>query len=177
MNVLDAIRNRRSVREYDPRDIPEDVLERMKEVPRLAPSACNNQPWKFVLVRDAALRSEIAKACGRQGFVAGAPVIVVGVGFPEAAYRRMGGNGNSVEVDLAIALDHLTLAAAAEGMGSCWIGAFDEKKVGELIHAPQGARIVALLLLGYPARPNLLGPAPADRRKPAGEIFLADRFG
>jgi nitroreductase len=176
MNVLDSIRNRRSVREFAPHEVPDEILERMKEALRLAPSACNYQPWKFVLVRDESLRQQIAEACHRQRFIAEAPVIVVGVGFPEQAYKRMGGHGNSVELDIAIALDHLTLAAAAEGLGTCWIGAFEEERVKKLINAPKGCRVVALVPLGYPARPNLLGPGAEDRRKLPGEVFVADRF-
>jgi len=176
MNVLDSIRNRRSVREFASREIPAEILERMKEALRLAPSACNYQPWKFVLVQDESLRQQIAEACHRQRFIADAPVIVVGVGLPDQAFKHMGGHGNSVEVDVAIALDHLTLAAAEEGLGTCWIGAFDEAAVSKLIATPKGSRIVALMPLGYPARANLLGPGAEARRKPPGEVFLADRF-
>ena len=88
----------------------------------------------------------------------------------------MGGNGNSADIDMAIALDHLTLAAAAEGIGTCWIGAFDEGQVKQLIGAPADSNIVALTPLGYPARPGLLGPSKAERRKSEREVFVENHF-
>ena len=97
------------MRQYDARPIPEDVMGRMKQALRFAPSACNYQPWKFVLVTDPDLKRGLATAARGQGFIAQAPVIVVGVGFPRRAYKGMGGHGNSVEVDLAIALDQLRI--------------------------------------------------------------------
>jgi len=176
MDVIEAIRVRRSVREYSGRPIPVDVMERMEEALRLAPSACNYQPWKFVLVTDPSLRAQIAEAANNQRWMAGAPVIVVGVGFPDRAYKRMGGRGNSVDVDVAIALDHLTLAAAAEGLGTCWIGAFDEQEVKGLLNVPAGGKVVALTPLGYPARPDLIHPVEPRKRKPPEDVFVRERF-
>jgi len=176
MDVMEAIRVRRSVREYSARPIPPDVMERMREALRLAPSACNYQPWKFVIVTDAALKEQIASAANNQHWIAGAPVVVVGVGFPDQAYKRMGGRGNSVDVDLAIALDHLTLAAAAEGLGTCWIGAFDERRVKSLLNVPAGAKVVAMTPLGYPARPDLIRAIQPGKRKPPEDVFVENRF-
>ena len=153
MNVMDAIRTRRSVRAYDPRPIPAEVLDRMKDALRLAPSACNYQPWTFVMATDAELKADLGKAARGQMFIADAPVVVVAVGYPESAFKKMSGYGNSVDVDLAIALDHLTLAAAADGLGTCWIGAFDEAAVKRIIRAPEDSKVVALTPLGYPATP------------------------
>jgi len=176
MNVLDAIRNRRSVRNYSPRPIPEPVMEKLCEALRLAPSACNYQPWRFIIVTDPEMRKKLALAAYRQHFIAEAPVIIVGVGFPAQAYKRMGGYGNSIDVDVAIALDHLTLAAVEEGLGTCWIGAFVEEEVKKLLNIPAEAKVVALTPLGYPASPDLIGPAPPSRRKPASEVFVRERF-
>lgn len=86
MNILDAIRTRRSVRSYAAKPIPTEVMERMRQVLRLAPSACNIQPWHFVLVADANLRREVAQAANGQKWMAEAPMILVGCGFPEQAY-------------------------------------------------------------------------------------------
>ena len=176
MNVLEAIINRRSVRAYSPKAIAADVMTRMRQALRLAPSACNNQPWKFILVQDAALRKEVAAAAG-QAFIARAPVIVAGCGFTAKAYKHMGGDGNSVDVDLAIALDHLTLAAVAEGLGTCWIGAFDEAKVKSILGVPADAKVVAMTPLGYPASADLIQPIDeSKRRKREDEVFSVDRF-
>jgi len=119
MTVLEVITKRRSVRSYDPRPIPEDVMSRLCDALRFAPSACNYQPWRFVLVTDPKLKEQLVDAARGQKFIAEAPVVVVGVGFPGEAYKKMGGEGNSVEIDIAIALDHLMLAAAEEGLGTC----------------------------------------------------------
>lgn len=176
MDIMEAIRNRRSVRDYSDKPIPKDVMEELKEALRVAPSACNYQPWKFILVTDAELRRKVAEASNKQMWMADAPVIVVAVGFPGTAYTHMGGAGNSVDVDLGIALDHLTLAATAQGIGTCWIGAFREEAVRELLGIPASCKIVALTPLGYPGRPDLLRPVPEGKRKPASEIFCENRF-
>jgi nitroreductase len=176
MNVLDAIRTRRSVRSYAAAPIPVEVMERMQQALRLAPSACNIQPWHFIFVTDVGLRREVAQAANGQKWMADAPVTVVGCGLPEKAYRKMGGHGNSVEVDVAIAMDHLTLAAVSEGLGTCWIGAFDEAKVKGLLSIPEQAKVVAMTPLGYPSSADLNRPMEDGRRKPECEIFSTDRY-
>jgi nitroreductase len=176
MNVMDAIRTRRSVRAYSNRPIPHGIMERMRAALRWAPSACNYQPWHFVLVTDAELRRQVAAAARGQTWMADAPVIVVGCGLPDKAYKKMGGSGNSVEVDLAIALDHLTLAAVAEGLGTCWIGAFDEQAVKHLLKIPPPVKVVAMAPLGYPASADLNCPCPESRRKKPTELFSTDTY-
>jgi nitroreductase len=177
MNVLDAIRTRSSVREYADRPIPNDVLERMRQALRCAPSACNHQPWHFIFVGDAELRRAVARAANDQLWIADAPLIIVGCGHPQQAYKTMGGYGNSVDIDVAIALDHLTLAAAADGLGTCWIGAFDERRVKQLLNVPPQVKIVAMTPLGYPDSPDLIHPLHKRDRKPAAAIFSSDRCG
>ena len=176
MDVFEAIAMRRSVRAYSPQPIHARVMQRMKQALRSAPSACNLQPWHFVFVTDEDLRQRVAQAANGQLWMAGAPVIVVACGLPEKAYQHMGGHGNSVEVDVAIALDHLTLAAVAEGLGTCWIGAFDETAVNLLLHVPRSVKVVAMTPLGYPATPDLNHPLEENRRKSPGEIFSQERY-
>ena len=177
MNVLETIKTRRSVRAYSSRRIPADVLERCREALRYAPSACNFQPWRFILVTDAQLRQQVARAAFDQLWMAEAPVIVVGCGLPEQAFKNMGGYGNSADIDVTIALDHLTLAAVAEGLGTCWIGAFDEGKVKGLLKVPKEAKVVAMTPLGYPASPDLNFPLDQSRRKNETEVFSTDGYG
>lgn len=177
MHVLEAIQTRRSVRSYLSRAIPDDVLGRMRNALRWAPSACNFQPWRFIFVTDAALRRKLAQVANEQVWMADAPLTVVACGLPEQAYPRMGGCGNSVDIDVAIALDHLTLAAVADGLGTCWIGAFDEKKVKTLLEIPPPVKVVAMTPLGYPASPELNSPLEENRRKNAADIFCTDRYG
>lgn len=176
LDVMEAIRRRRSVREYRREPIPQAVLERVTDALRLAPSACNYQPWRFLLVTDPRLRAEIAHACHGQLWMADAPVTVVACALPEAAYKRMGETWNSADVDVAIALDHLMLAAVGEGLGTCWIGSFDEKAVKAVLDIPEGAKVVGLTPLGSPLREGLIRPVLEGERKPRSEVFSTDRW-
>ena len=176
MNVFEAIRTRRSVRTYSDRAISDEVMARMRRALRFAPSACNFQPWHFIFVADAGLHAQLAQAAHNQSWMADAPMIVVACGWPQQAYQRMGGNGNSVDIDVAIALDHLTLAAVAEGLGTCWIGSFAEGQVKQLLGIPAEAKVVAMTPLGYPASADLLHPLKDTDREPEARIFSIDRF-
>jgi nitroreductase len=176
MEVLEAIKTRRSVRAYSTRPIPDEVMERLRVAILYAPSACNYQPWRFIVVTDAELRRKVAQASNDQLWMAEAPVTVVGCGYPEDAYKGMGGHGNSVEIDVAIALDHLTLVAVAEGLGTCWIGAFNENAVKACLNIPERVKVVAMTPLGYPADTGLNKPiAEGDRKAPA-EVFSIDSY-
>jgi nitroreductase len=176
MDVLEAIRNRRSVRAYDSRPIPDDVMHRLRQALRWAPSACNYQPWRFILVRDAKLRERLATAARAQMFIAQAPLIVVACGEPDRAYPTMAGHYNSLDIDLAIALDHLSLTAVAEGLGTCWIGAFDEAEAKEVLRVPAKVRVVAMMPVGYPASKDLLHPVDETLRKPESQVFATDTY-
>ncbi len=169
MQVMQAIRERRSVRAYQDRPVPEDVLARLLEALRLAPSGGNRQLWKFVVVTDAATRTELATAARNQKFVAQAPVVIAGVGLSPDRVMSCGVPGDPV--DVAIALDHLTLAAVEEGLGTCWIGAFDQDAVRRILRIPETARVVELMALGYPADT----PHPKTR-KALAEIICRERF-
>ncbi|NLX13503.1 MAG: nitroreductase [Phycisphaerales bacterium] len=177
MDVYEAIRKRRSIRAYANRPITDATMCKLRQVLRFAPSACNYQPWYFIFVTDSGLRRKIGELCNGQLFVSDAPVIVVACGYPEHAYKRMGGYGNSVDMDLAIAVDHLTLAATAEGLGTCWIGAFDEQNIKKLMNIPEKVKVVTLIPIGYPADEGMIRPVDESLRKPETEIFGRDSFG
>lgn len=176
MDVLEAIRRRRSVRAYSNQPIRREVMDRMRQALRSAPSACNYQPWHFVIVSDEELRREIAKAANGQSWMAAAPITVVACGLPGLAYKGMGGHGNSADIDVAIALDHLTLAAVGDGLGTCWIGAFAEPQIKRLLGVPRSVKVVAMTPLGYPTSANLNRPMEETQRKPAAEVFSTDRY-
>ncbi len=176
MDVLEAIRNRRSDRRYSATAIPGAAMDRLCRSLRYAPSACNYQPWKFIFVADEGVRRAVASAAKDQMWMAEAPLIVVGCGFLYQAYKQMGGSGNSVDVDLAIAIDHLTLAATAEGLGTCWIGAFDEDQVKKLLRVPADVKVVAMTPVGFPAKEGMICPVSESRRKDQAEIFSIDYF-
>lgn len=171
MDFYQTINARRSIRSYRPDPVPDDVFNRVMEAARLAPSAKNIQPWKFITVRDPKVRQELAIACNNQQSVAQAPITICGCAIERICYRGMGGYWNSWAVDLSIALDHLILAATAEGLGTCWIGAFKEAEVRRVLQIPEDIKIVALTPLGYPVH-----EARAMPRKPMSEITCLDRY-
>lgn len=175
-SIHEIIKNRRSVRKYSSKPIPGEVLKRLKHALRFAPSACNLQPWKFIFVTDDNLKTELSCIANNQSFIAEAPLIVVACGYPGKAYKRMGGCKNSVDIDIAIALDHLTLAAASEGLGTCWIGAFKEEQVKHLLGVPKNAVITAMMPVGYPVSSNLIHPVSENQRKPESEIFRTNYY-
>ena len=173
MDFYEIIRTRRSVRSYRPDPIPEDVLERVLDAARIAPSGSNRQPWKFIVVRDEALKRELVPACDGQSFIAQAPVIICACGS-NIHWNRGGYMGDSSSlIDVTIAVDHLTLAARAEGLGSCWIGAFSNEAVKKVLSIPQDIQVAALTPLGYPAGDAFTGPGP---RKHLEEIVCYDKY-
>ena len=171
MKVLDVIQKRRSVRKYKKDPIPEKALMRVLEAARLAPSGKNIQPWKFIIVKDKALKEKLAQASAGQFFMAEAPIIIVGCGFPDNCYLRMGRYMKSWPVDVTIALEHLILQAQEEGLGTCWIGSFEEEEVKAILNIPENVKVLALTPLGYPDEiPRFRG------RKNLDEIISYDRF-
>ncbi|MEO0080523.1 MAG: nitroreductase family protein [candidate division WOR-3 bacterium] len=171
MDFYDVVRKRVSVRAYRPDPVPEDVLNRILEAGRLAPSAKNYQPWKFIVVRDPKVREALVPACRGQAFIAQAPVVICACALEEEAWKGMGGYWSAAPVDVTIALEHMILAAAAEGLGTCWIGAFVEEEVRKVLGIPAGVKPIALTPLGYPAQE----PKPRPR-KPLEEIVAYDRW-
>lgn len=149
MNVYEAIKARRSVRAYQDKPVPEDVLNRVLEAARLAPSGNNHQSRKFVVVTDKNIKEKLAQAANNQNFVAGAAVVIAAVGLNPQKVMSCGIPGDPV--DVAIAVDHMTLAAVEEGLGTCWIGAFSQEKVCGILNVPSPYRVIELLTLGYPA--------------------------
>ena len=171
MKVLDVIQKRRSVRKYKKDPIPEKALMRVLEAARLAPSGKNIQPWKFIIVKDKALKEKLAQASAGQFFMAEAPIIIVGCGFPDNCYAHMGRYMKSWSVDVTIALEHLILQAQEEGLGTCWIGSFEEEEVKAILNIPENVKVLALTPLGYPDEiPRF------RRRKSLDEIISYDRF-
>ena len=169
MELYEAIRTRYSVQAYQAKSVEDDKLARVLEAARLAPSGSNRQPWKFVVVRDAETRAKLAVACNNQKFVGQAPVVIVGVGLmPD---RSMSCDVPGDPVDVAIALEHIALAATAEGLGTCWIGAFKQDQVRQAVGVPETAKVIEVMPLGYPAD----AIRPKDR-KPLEEIVSHEKF-
>ncbi|RLI37815.1 nitroreductase [Candidatus Bathyarchaeota archaeon] len=173
MEFYEVIRTRRSIRSYKPDPVPEDVLRRVLEAARIAPSGSNRQPWKFIVVRDEEVKRRLVEACHNQSFIAEAPVVIVACGY-NIHYNRGGYMGDmSMLVDVAIAFTHLILAARAEGLGTCWIGSFDNEAVKRILNIPDDVNVVALTPLGYPRGEGFSEPGP---RKSLEDIVSVDRF-
>jgi nitroreductase len=150
MDVYHAIRTRRSVRSYRPDAIPEAVLMRVLDAARIAPSGSNRQPTRLILVSDPEAKRNLATMCHNQAFIAAAPVVVVACGRDIKWNRGEWMGRYSMIVDVAIAVDHLTLAARAEGLGTCWIGSFSNAALKDYFGLPEDVDVVALTPLGYP---------------------------
>jgi nitroreductase len=161
MTLWEAIRARRSVRAYQDRDIEPKKLEAVLEAANLAPSAGNLQAYEIHLIRDAKTKRALAAASLDQQFVAQAPVVLIFCAHPSrsAKYGARGAQLYSVQ-DATIAAAYAQLAATAEGLATCWVGAFDDEAVIRAAQLPAGQRPVAILPLGYPAEQ----PAPTPRR-------------
>ena len=169
MTVMEAIEQRFSVRSFKKYEIEEDKLARVMEAARLAPSASNRQEWRFILVRDESMRERLAEAARGQTFVGEAPAVIVGCAV--AADHVMPCGLHCYPIDVAIAMTHITLAATAEGLGTCWIGAFDADRVRDLLDVPKDVIILGMLPIGYPT-----GGPPEKKRLAMDEILFEERW-
>lgn len=169
MSVIEAIRTRRSIRAYKDQPVEPEKLQQVLEAARLAPSANNRQGWKFIVVQDPAIRQALVTACHNQKFVGQAPVVIAACSTDPQ--RVMASGQPAAAVDLAIAVDHMTLAAVELGLGTCWIGAFDAPAVAKLLGVPSDAVVVHILPLGYPS-----SSPPAHKAKPPSEVICHEQW-
>lgn len=172
MDVFEAVQKRRSIRAYAPTPLSKALLMKILEAARLAPSAGNIQPWHFIVVTDAVKREKLANSMVTR-FLKEAPVVIVGCGDQKASPKWF-------MVDVAIAMQNMVLTATSEGLGTCWVGIFNENKVKELLKIPERFRVVALMALGYPREKlDLQGKLlhMVKRRKPLEKIVSHEEFG
>ena len=177
MDFSTLVKVRQSDRRYKPQAVEADKIDLCIEAARLAPSACNSQPWRFIVVDDEALRAEIADAAasmGMNGFVREAPVIVAVVLEKMSLTAAIGSVIRDKEfslLDVGIAVSHFTLQAADLGLGTCIIGWFNERRVRKSLGIPRGKRIPLLITLGYPE-----GPTRRKSRKTAAQMSSRNRY-
>ena len=148
MEVIEAIKKRRSVRGYLDRPIENKKLNLILESARLAPSASNRQEWRFIVVKDKSTRERLMRAAKDQSFVGEAPVVIACCA-DEPSNHVMTCGQLCYPIDIAIAIEHMVLKATEEGLGTCWIGAFYEDKVKEILNIPDNIWVVQMLILGY----------------------------
>lgn len=172
MEVFEAIRERKSVRSYDERPVPSELLEKILEAGRIAPSASNVQPWHFIVVSD--LQKRTALSGGKYAkFLKSTPIVIAGLGDREASPEWH-------VVDVTIAMENMVLAATAEGLGTCWIGSFHESEVKAALSIPDKWEVVAMLALGYEKEKMDITKAISKRlhkRKTLKDITSYESFG
>ena len=173
MEVFEAIKKRRSIRSYLPGAVPKEKLERVLEAARLAPSAVSRQPWHFIVVTDPLKRKQLSRGGIFAWFLSECPVVIVGCGNKRSSSKWH-------VIDTAIAMQNMVIAATGEGLGTCWIGSFNQKQVKELLKIPDEFVVISLLALGY-ARERKDLPSRALRlvkkKKKLEEIVSAEEFG
>ncbi len=169
MDLWDAIEKRRSVRRFGPGEVSAKTIKTILEAAVRAPSAGNRQPWHFIVVRDSELKQALAIAARGQAFLAEAPVVIVICADPERSASRFGERGKQLYClqDTAAATEHILLAATALGLGTCWVGAFDEQEAAHALSLPDHLRPVAMVPIGH----SLGGGGTGAARRPLSEVI------
>jgi nitroreductase len=177
--ILELIKNRQSDRKYSDKPVEKDKLDRVLEAGRMAPSACNAQPWKFIVVDKPELLGKLAEAAsakllGMNMFVSQAPAMIVIVRESPNFSSKVGAtikNKDYSLIDIGIASENICLQAKAEGIGSCMLGWFDEKMVKNILEIPGSKRVELLITLGYS-----LSETREKRRKPAEDTVSYNKY-
>jgi len=164
MSLVDVVLSRRSIRHYEEKEVPKDVLDKILEAGRQAPSAMNRQPWHFIVLTNYEIKKELSKGVFNR-HIKDSALTVVGCAYTGFFDRRW-----SI-ISTSIALQNMVIAAWAMGVGACWIGDFKEDKVKQLLSIPGKWKVVALVSFGYPAeKPRTI------RKKPLDEIVSFNKF-
>jgi len=158
MDISECMASRRSIRAFSSEPVEEEKLDRILEAARLAPTACDNQPFRVVVVRTKGREAELKRIYGKLWFAA-APLVVLVCSVPGEAWSRKDGK-NYADIDATIAMDHMILATSALGLGSCWVGAFDPDAAREILALEPGWEPIAFTPIGYPAE----SPDPRPRK-------------
>jgi len=165
MSLLNVILSRRSIRKYENKEIPQEILQQILEAGRQAPSAVNRQPFRFVVVKDHEIMKELCDNMITR-FVKYAPVAIAGCADVKSLLT-----GKWAVVDTTIAMQNMVIAAWTLGIGSCWIGACNEEEVKKMLKIPDKWKVVALITLGYPVEQ----PKPR-KKKPIEDLFNFNSF-
>ena len=173
MNFLELAKKRCSIRQYADTPIEPEKLDYILESMRMAPSAVNFQPWCFILVQSEKGKEKI-RSCYSRDWFKQAPCYLIGCGNHAQSWKR-GDNKDHADVDVSIAAEHVCLAAAEQGIGTCWVCNFDTIRCKELFNLPEEVEPVVLIPMGYPAKEDLFERTP-KKRKPLEEIIIRESF-
>ncbi len=165
MNFIELATQRSSVRNFEPKLVEKEKLLYVLEAARIAPSAANFQPLKFLVITDPSILKSIQVLYHREWLVT-APAIIVAMGDHNKGWHRKADGKDFTDIDVAIAVDHLTLAAAEQGLGTCWICNFDAEKCSTLFNAPPNIEMIALIPIGYP----VIEPKSIKKRVPIDQL-------
>ncbi len=174
MDFLELVKLRKSCRKYSNRSLPHEILERCLEASRLAPSACNSQPWNFIVIEDRGLKEKVGEAAfsgiySVNSFAKKAPVLVAVIREKTSYLLKVGSFLRGTQyslIDLGITCEHFVLQAAQEGLGTCWLGFFNEKSVKKILGIPKHKKVDILISVGYPEDNALID----KKRKAISEI-------
>ncbi len=176
----DILRFRRSVRAYDPTPVGPEQIRSLLEAARLAPSACNSQTWRFVVVSQPAAISRICREAMRpvipNRWLSQAPLLIVGCAKRDIVANRIGSRITGTEyyqIDMGIAMEHMVLKATEMGLGTCWIGWFREDRIRQILVIPGRIKVCALLAVGYPKNE----PQKRRSRKPLERLAFSETWG
>jgi nitroreductase len=176
MELLDAIRSYRPCTQYQSRPVSPEKLKVVLAAARLAPSQRNLQPWRFVVVQDDERKRLLAQATNRGRLLAEAPAVIVAFAVEEDIPVTIGGYISAYPLDVAVAVDHLQLAATAEGLGTTWIIDFNDEKIRSVLHVPEGIHPIAVIPIGYPANNNGGSESASEGRKSPDEIIAYNEY-
>ncbi len=182
MNFDELIKKRYSTRSYSPKPVSREIIDKCIESARLAPSACNSQPWYFIIIDDPEFKNLFCKSAfsgiySMCSFADSAPVIIAVITEKSSYIAKIGGFFKGTQfclIDIGIACEHLILQATEEGLGTCWIGWFDEKRVKKMLGLPKGKKVDILISMGYPKEET----THEKVRKPLNEIrkYFNDKY-
>ncbi len=165
MNFIELATQRSSVRNFEAKPVEKEKLLYVLEAARIAPSAANFQPWKFLVVTDPEILKSVHALYHREWLVT-APAIIVAMGDHNKGWHRKTDGKDFTDIDVAIAVDHLTLAATEQGLGTCWICNFDAEKCSAIFNAPDNIEMIALIPIGYP----VIEPRLVKKRVPIDQL-------
>jgi nitroreductase len=161
-NFIELLSKRKSCRNYSTRDVSQEAINNCLEAARLAPSACNKQPWKFIIVKNSTIKENLYhKAllpCLPMPWIQNAPVIVAICAESDFITHKLAPFISNIDyrlIDIGITGEHFVLAAEAQGLASCWIGWFKQKKVKKILKIPKKINVISLMTLGYSAEENV----------------------
>jgi nitroreductase len=172
MSFLELANKRYSVRDFEDIPVEQDKILMVLEAGRIAPSAVNYQPVHFIVITDEAVKNKVLEAYSRD-WIRRAPVLIVVCGDHSKSWKRRDGKDHC-DIDAAIAADHITLAAADMGLGTCWVCAFDAEKCRQALDLPENMEAVILLPMGYPSKDR---QQPERKRKSLSELVSWNKLG